>query len=225
MLKCQLHIHTEGDSIHRIPFTPKELILHAKNLNYEVLAITCHNTIIFDDELKNYAASHGILLIPGVELAIRKKHVVILNPDKDVLKVNSFKALREYKSSHPDCLIMAPHPFYPGLNCLHKHLTNNTDIFDAIEFSFCYTKKTTFNTKAEKFATAHSKPLITTSDCHFLELFDYSHCFIDAKKTIPAVFDAIKQNRIKNVSTPLTHRQIAKIVLWQKWVDFGFGKK
>ena len=99
MLKCQLHTHTAGDALDYIPYSPKELIKKAAQLDYKVLAITCHNKVIFNKPLKKFAEKHGILLIPGIELDIGKKHILALNVNKEIENVKTFKDLRKYKKT------------------------------------------------------------------------------------------------------------------------------
>ena len=77
MLKADLHIHTKEDPVHHkdIKYTAKQLIDHAANQGYEVIAITCHNKVYYNKKIKEYAKKKGILLIPGIEKTIKRKHV------------------------------------------------------------------------------------------------------------------------------------------------------
>lgn len=212
MLKCQFHTHSAQDPKDKISYSEKKLISRAAKFNYDVLAITCHDKLVFNKNLRKFAEKKGILLIPGIELSINKKHVLILNPTKDISNVKSFEQLREYKSSHPKCLIIAPHPFFPTSKSLKKSLIDNIDIFDAIEYSFCYTKSKNHNTPAVALAKRWKKPIVATSDCHILKYLDLGYALIDAKKDIPSIFKAIKQNRIKNITRPISYFTIFKVL-------------
>jgi len=151
-IKSALHIHVKGDPVDKIPYDFKELIDHAHKSNFKAIAITCHNYISPISKAKKYAEKKGISIISGTEIEIQNKHIVALNPSKEILKIKSFEALRKYKLSHKKVFIIAPHPYFPALNCLHGKLEKHIDIFDAIEFNYFYTKTINFNKKALRIA-------------------------------------------------------------------------
>lgn len=215
MLKYQFHTHTAGDTIDYIPHSPKELITKAAELKYNVLSITCHNKVLFTEELKNFAEQKGILLIPGIELNIGKKHVLILNADKDIEKVKNYGELKNYKNSFPSSLLVAPHPFFPGTHSLKKELIEHIDLFDAIEYSAFYTKTKNYNKKALKISKKYNKPLIASSDCHILKNLDLAYTLVESPKNIEAVISAIKKNKIINYSLPLSYFKVGKTVSHQ----------
>ncbi|MFH1218534.1 MAG: PHP-associated domain-containing protein [Candidatus Peregrinibacteria bacterium] len=210
MLKAQLHTHVKGDLLDKIPYSPKDLIKKAAQLNYEILSITCHKKIIFNKELKRFAKKLNILLIPGIELEIDKKHILLINATKSAEKINSFEKLKTYKKNHPNSLIVAPHPFFPGRVSLKKALTEHIKLFDAIEYSHCYTKTKNYNTPSVALAKTHSLPLIATSDCHFLPNLDTAYTLINSQKNTNSIIKAIKQNSITLHHSPTTYSKIAK---------------
>lgn len=212
MLKCQFHTHSEQDPEDKISYSEKDLISSAEKLNYDVLAITCHNKIVFNKNLRKFAEKKGILLIPGIELSIKKTHNLILNPTNEILEVKTFEDLRKYKKHHPECLIIAPHPFFPTGKSLKKNLINNIDIYDAIEYSYCYTKSKNYNDEAVALAKRWKKPIVASSDCHILKYLNLSYAEVKAKKSISSIFKAIKQNRIKNHTQPISYFTIFKIL-------------
>lgn len=213
MLKAQFHVHAYGDPVDHIPYTPKTLIKRAATLGYEVLSITCHRKLLFNTDLKKYAQKLGILLIPGIEFEINKKHILGINVDKEIEQVDTFEKLRAYKSAHPECLIIAPHPFFPGKIALQKDLLNNIDLFDAIEYSFFYHKKKNYNEEAEKVAKRWKKPLIATSDCHILEHLDAGFSLLDATKNTKSVIDAVKKGKFQNITNSSSYFKLGKILL------------
>jgi len=203
-LKTQLHIHTGQDPERDVYQSETEIIDRAYRQGYQVLAFTCHNVIIFSDELKKYAESKRILLIPGIEKTIEKKHVLILNASIEAQNINSFEQLGEYKKNNPECFIVAPHPFYPGQISLNKDLINNIKLFDAIEFSWFHTKKfNQYNKKAVQLAEKYNLPVISTSDNHIFRYFDSSFTLIQAKKDVKDIFSAIRQKKTKIISHDL----------------------
>lgn len=216
-IKTALHVHVKGDPIDKIPYDFKELIDHASNLGFQAIAITCHKHIFPISKAKKYGQKKGILIIPGAEVEIENKHVIILNPSKEVLKIKTFSQLRKYKSFHKKSFIIAPHPYYPMTNCLHKKLEKNIDLFDAIEFNYFYTNLIDFNKKALKIAKTYNKPVVGTSDCHTLKVLDSTFSEIEipdsSKLTEKLLFDTIKSNRINVITQPLSVLKCASILI------------
>lgn len=208
MLKCQFHVHTKGDLEDSISYTPEQLIDRASELKYDVLSITCHRVVIFDKKLQEYAEKKGILLIPGIEFEIDGRHILGINIDKDIENVNNFEKLKEYRSSHSECLIIATHPFFPTKKSLKEEFTKNIELFDAVENCFAYTKIINFNKKASKLAQAHSKPIVATSDCHILRYLNIGYVLIEAEKNISSIINSIKKDKIKNITKPTNHLNI-----------------
>jgi len=203
-LKCQLHCHTRQDPIDSIRHDEHELIDRAARLGYSVLAISCHDVVIFNDDLRKYAEAKRILLIPAIEKSIRRKHVLILNADVRAQNIRTFEDLKKYRSLKKDCLMVAVHPYYPALNSLRKKLEENIGLFDAIEYSWFHSKKTNrYNEKAVKTAEKHNLPVLATSDNHILGYLDHSYSLLDAERNIKSVFEAIKGKRISIISHDL----------------------
>ncbi len=220
MLKCQFHVHAAGDPVDYITHTAKQLISQAAKLGYEVLAITCHRKLLFNKELKKYAEKHNILLIPAIEFEINEKHILGINVDKEIESVNSFEKLKEYRQKHPDCLIIAPHPFFPGKITLKDDLEKNIELFDAIEHSFCYTTWKNYNNEALAVAQKYNKAVISTSDCHILRYLDLGYTKINCKKDIKTIIKTIKNSgytndKVNNQQHPISVFLIAKMILQQ----------
>ncbi len=210
LLKAALHCHTREEPKENLKYNARELLDRAAKLHFDVAAFTCHNFFFFPKEIQEYAAKKNILLIPGIERSIKRRHVLILNATPDAEKIRTFEKLREYRSKN-NCLIIAPHPFYRTYHCLKKKLIEHLDLFDAIEFSFFYSLKTNWNKKAIKTAKKYKKPLIGTSDVHFLEYFDTTYSLIEAEKNISSIFQAIRKNRIAIKTEPLKKGEMSKI--------------
>jgi predicted metal-dependent phosphoesterase TrpH len=212
MLKCQFHSHCSADPVDAINYSAHQLIDEAARLQYDVLAITCHRHLEFSEELKQYAAKKEIILIPGIEFEINKKHILGINVNEEIYKVDSFKKLEKYKESHPECLIIAPHPFFPGPS-LKETFTENITLFDAVEYSWAYTKNINFNSKAIDLAIEYRKPIIATSDCHVLSYLDQGYCFLECEKTVEAIISTIKAGKIKNSHKPTNYFRIARPII------------
>lgn len=201
--KANLHMHTSDDPRDYIEYSAYEAIKEAARLGFEVIAITCHGKFVNNKEYIEYGEKNGVLIIPGIEAFIEKKHVVILNPQKNIESVNTFEDLIDYKKNNPNIFIIAPHPFFPSFSSLFGKFKKNVQLFDAIEHSWFFSKLIDFNTKAIDTAKKHKLPFISTSDTHDLSFLNDNFAIIHAKeKTIQSVFDAIKNGNFTNISKP-----------------------
>ncbi len=204
IVKTNLHLHTSDEINEFVSYNFFQAINEARKLKFGAIALTCHD--LFPQEIKKYkkyAEERGILFIPGIEKKIEKKHVLILNPDPLIKEVKTFKELKRYKKNRPDIFIVAPHPYMPGGISLKNDLEKNVSLFDAVEHSWFYSKKINFNRKAEKISRKFNLPLIATSDTHELKFLNTNHALIEAEsKSITAIFDAIRNNKFTNVTSP-----------------------
>lgn len=211
-LKCSLHAHCNEEPREWIWHNARELIQAAKHKGYDVLAFTCHDYFLQNKELTAFAASQGILLIPGIEKTIAQRHVLILNANKDSEKINTFKDLKNYKKEHPNILIIAPHPYFPGQVSLGSDLEQWLELFDAIEVAHFHHPYFDRNRAARSLAQRSSLPLVATGDLHMIEQLDTSYCCLQVRrKSVDAVIAAIKNNRIRNHNPALTLKQMLLI--------------
>ncbi|MES0363693.1 MAG: PHP-associated domain-containing protein [Desulfobacteria bacterium] len=201
-LKCDLHLHTSEDPRHNLDYSAKELIEEASKKGYQVVSITNHNTVTYDQKLADFAHSKGILLIPGVEATVLGKHVLIYGVDGMDEKWDklTFFDLKRLKAK--GAFIVAPHPFYPNYNCLGNLLERFSALFDAVEYSHLYTKKLNFNLKAQNFAKSKGMPLLGLSDSHSLKQLDYTYTLIDSEKDMSSIFEAIRKSRTTIITRP-----------------------
>ncbi len=201
-LKCDLHLHSSEDPRHNLNYSAKEMIEEASKKGYQVVSITNHNTVTYDQGLAEFAHSKGVLLIPGVEATVMGKHVLIYGVDGMDEKWDklTFFDLKRLKAK--GAFIVAPHPFYPNYNCLGNLLERFSALFDAVEYSHLYTKKLNFNLKAQSFAKSKGMPLLGLSDSHSLKQLDYTYTLINSEKDISSIFEAIRQNRTTIITRP-----------------------
>ncbi len=218
-LKVDFHTHTADDPEDYIDFSSKQLIDRAAGLGYDAIAITNHNIVTNRPGLARYAEERGILLIPGVELTLSGKHVVVINPpfaqNPGLTSLDELPAVRSETS-----LVIAPHPYYPGLKCLWSKLAEHIDAFDAVEFSFFYSRLINPNRRAVDAASASGKPLVGSSDCHNIWQVGFTYSLVDAEKDIPSIIAAVKAGRVEVGTTPLSLPQMFRIA-----VNFALGDR
>lgn len=197
-LKVNLHFHTGLDEKH-LNYDIYQGIDCAKEQNFGVLAYTPHRKFLFEQKFSDYANSQGILLIPGIEIEIGKRHIVILNCDKEAENIKRFEDLANYKKKNPRILILAPHPFVFSVKSLKLDFLKNINLFDAVEMTVFSNVIFNFNKRAEIAAKKYNKPFIATSDTHFLKDINRGYALINVKeKTIEAVLDAIEKKDFQN---------------------------
>ena len=214
MLKADFHTHVREDPRDEIGYTAKQLIAHAATLRFDVLAITCHDYVLFSRELAAYAQQRGVLLIPGAERTIEGRHVLLYNVTNDDLRsLRTFGDLRALRRRKP-VIAIAPHPFFLFGQCLGPLLEQHIDLFDAIEYSHYHTHFVNRNSRAEKLARRYRKPLVGTSDCHHLRQFNRTYTLVSSAKTKDAVLAAIKTGSVRHVSPPLPLSTFAAIAVW-----------
>ena len=208
-LKADLHLHTAEDPLDRIRYTAKELISKAADEGFDVLSITNHHRITFSSELFSYAQERGILLIPGVEVTVHRRHILLLNPPRGK-PWSDFSHLSKLR--RPETLIVAPHPYFPSTYSLNGHLLKHRSLFDALEYCHFYSPRINFNQKAIEVCQSHGFPLIGNSDAHFLSQFGTTYSLIHAEKNLESIFKAIREKRVAVVTRPLTPFEMGSIL-------------
>jgi len=214
MLKVDLHTHTKEDPYDKffIRYSAKDLIRLAAKQRYDVLSITLHNRVFFNQELKDFARKRGILLIPGAEPMVEKKDVLLINvTNQDLSRIKKLDDLEKLKDS---ALVVAPHPFFLTGNCLDRQLINHIDKFHAIEYSHFYTralinpllKFVAGNARAVEVARKYHKTIIGTSDVHKLYEFGTTFTWVDSPKRKDDILEAIKKNRVRLDTRPMSLR-------------------
>ena len=209
-----------------------ELVDHAAALHYNVLALTLHGRLYCPEELRDYAWSRGILMIPGIEFYLEQREVLLLGVTPEDLKhLKRFDDLIALKKErNGDLLVIAPHPFYTLGKCLGDKLESHRDAFDAIEFCHFYTSWWNPNHRAEAVSRRIGKPMLACSDTHQLKWMNHHYSLVEAKPARADVFAAIRAGHIRNVSRPLSAFEIAGKTFWhfavhdpQKWArDWGW---
>jgi len=216
-LKVDLHLHTADDLAeiaagrkNLIP--PKELVDMAVEQKFDAIAISHHCVQYVNHELDEYAKQKGLILIPGVETFIQRKHVLLINftTKKYIL---SYHDLLKHKND--DVLVIAPHPFYFLSACLGNELIRNIECFDAIEYCHYYYKFFNPNRKAISVAKKYGLPVVGNSDTHRRFQFGSTYSYVYAEeKTIPAIIKAIKQGKVEYVSHPLSLKEFLFETFW-----------
>lgn len=215
MLKAELHAHINEDpkDKSRIVHSARELVDEAIKNKFDVLAITCHNQVYEDKKLKEYAAKKGLLLLFGVERDIENKHVLLYKVNqKEADAVKTFSDLEKLRKEK-NIFVIAAHPSYPDSNSLGKKIYQYPHLFDAWEYSFLHTIFWNSNRKMVPRAKEYQKPIVGNSDIHLLKDLGRTYSLIDSLLDEDAVFKAIKENKIKVITHPLSVYEFTRIVI------------
>ena len=204
MLKVELHTHTSDDPVDRIPHTSLELIDRAAALGYHALAITLHDKQQNLEALRAHAERRGVVLIPGVERTIERRHVLLLNFTARAASVESFQALSTLKREDPRGLVVAPHPFFPLGNSLGQLMDEYAEVFDAVEVNAMYAPGLNFNKAAIRWAARHGKPMVGNGDVHRLAQLGSTYSLVEAAATPQSICDAIRAGRVEVRTAPLS---------------------
>jgi len=218
-LKAELHSHCSLDprDYKICRHSPDELIARAAALDYEVLAITCHDLDIWSDELSTYAASLGVTLIPGMEVSTEgTRHTLVYNFRTGCENLNTLAKIRA--RSHDDTLVIAAHPFFPGSACLGGLVEPNIEVFDALENSGFWTPQIDFNRRARQVAGRHRKPLVGNGDVHYLWQLGRTFTWIHAEPRVESIIGAVKEGQVRVCSAALSYSDVARfwaVTLWR----------
>lgn len=214
MLRGDFHHHIDSDPVdgHFVPHTGGELIDRAVAVGLQVVAITCHESMPYGDDLVDYAAGRGVVLLRGMEATVDGCHVLLLNFREWPAGKCTMAEVAACKT--PGALVIAPHPFYPTGIAGGDVLAEHRDVFDAVEFSGMYTAMTGyFNRRALAFAASAALPVVGSSDTHFLWQLGATFTAIDADPEPAAVVEAIRHGRVRLVTRPLSWVDVARFVV------------
>jgi predicted metal-dependent phosphoesterase TrpH len=201
--RVELHSHCQGDPVDS--YLEHSLFQHidqAKSVGLDAIAVTWHRKICAVPEAVAYARERGILLIPGMEAEVDRRHLVVLNLAEGALPSeptwNQVRALRLRK---PEVLVLAPHPFYPHPTCLGKAMEDHADCIDAVEWCILHVqwlpKRVNPNLRAAHWAHTHGKALVATSDAHSLSAIGKNASVVEADElTAEALFAGIRAGRV-----------------------------
>src|SRR6185436_18559128 len=183
----------------------------AAELGFNALAITLHDRVLADPRLNAYAQDRGIVLVPGVERTVEERHVLLLNFPVGTDQVRTFRDLSALRS-RGNGIVIAAHPFFPNGNSLRSRLDRHADLFDAVEWSYFWTRGLNFNAKAARFAAQHGKPLVANSDLHDLRQLGRTYTLVSADRHPDSICAAIREGRVSIQTSPVPKLELARVL-------------
>ena len=146
-----------------------------------------------------------------IERTIDGRHLLLLNFPAAAAQVASLDDLARLKTHAPG-IVVAPHPFFPLGHCLRSRMDEYAAVIDAVEISYFHTTLADFNRPARRWAQAHGKPLVGTSDLHRLSQLGRTFSLVDADPTPDAICAAIRAGRVEVRARPVSLLRIAFLV-------------
>lgn len=216
MIKLELHTHTDEDPADRITHSTRQLMDRAASLGYGALAITLHDRYVDPAPHAAYARDRGIVLLPGIERTIGRRHILLINFPAACADVRSFEDIARLKQQCGG-LVVAPHPFYPIPSALGAALDRHAALFDAVEVNAMYTRFIDFNRRAVKWARAHDKALVGNTDLHLLDQMGTTYSLVDAEPNADAICDAIRSRRVEVRTDPLSSLRAVQLFSGMCW--------
>jgi predicted metal-dependent phosphoesterase TrpH len=217
VVKIELHAHTDEDPADRITHTTRQLVDHAASLGYGALAVTLHDRYFDPTPHAAYARERGIVLLPGIERTIARRHVLLINFPAACADVLSFEDVAGLKRRTAG-LVVAPHPFYPILSARGGRLLDrHAALIDAVEINAMYTRILDFNQRALAWARKNGKPRVGNTDLHLLEQMGTTYTLVDADPEPDALCDAIRQGRVELCCEPLSPIRAARLFSLMCW--------
>lgn len=217
MLKVELHAHTDLDPLDYIAHSTRQLIDRAADLGYAALAVTLHNRYYDPAADRDYARARQVVLMAGVERSIDNRHVLLINFPAACADVATYDDIRALKRRYPRGLVIAPHAFYPIPTALRSMTDRHADVFDAVEVNSMFTVWFNFNPAAIRWAGAHAKPLVGSTDLHLIEQLGTTYTLVDAEPDPDAICAAIRAGRVELRSDPLPTLRAGWIFTRMTW--------
>ena len=203
LFRVELHSHCQGDPVDTyLQHTLFQHIDRAKEAGLDAIAVTWHRKVCAVDEAFAYARERGVLLIPGMEAEVDRRHLVVLNlAEGDLPPDPTWNQIRALRLRKPHVFVLAPHPFYPHPTCLGKTMTAHADCIDAVEWCIIHVGwlpgRVNPNLRAARWAHQHGKTLIATSDAHTLTAIGKNASTVEADElTTEALLTGIRAGRV-----------------------------
>jgi predicted metal-dependent phosphoesterase TrpH len=217
VVKTELHAHTDADPADLIGHSASELLDRGAALGYGALAVTLHDRYFDPATHADYARERGIVLLPGIERTIDRRHILLINYPADCAGVRSFDELARLKARWPNGLVVAPHAFYPTTTALGRLLDRHVTLIDAVEVNAMRTRWLDFNRRAIAWARANGKPLVGCSDLHLLAQMGTTYSLVDAAPDADAICAAIRNGRVEMRSEALSSLRAADLFTRMCW--------
>jgi hypothetical protein len=88
----------------------------------------------------------------------------------------------------------------------------HADLFDAVEWSYFWTRGLNFNAAAARWARAHGIAIVGNSDLHDLRQFGRTCSYVDSPRDPDAICDAIRAGRVQLQTSPVPPLELLRVL-------------
>ncbi len=189
IVHSDLHIHTQASDGRA---HPREVVLRARAVGLDVIAITDHDTFAGSVIARRYVRGEAPLVIAGAEVRTAWGDVLVLCGDP-IPVAKDPEALRELADDN-GCVLVPAHPF--DVMRLGIGWRVREDLWDCIE-CFNMGSDPITNTMAWTYCRASGKPCIACSDAHVLEMVGVARTLIEVPNlTLDDVLESIRKGLV-----------------------------
>jgi len=196
MIRVDLHVHTifSGDAT----INPKLLVdTFYAHPTIKGIAITDHDTLEGYFQVRKLATAYpDLLVIPGVETTTQEGHFTLLGIEEKPPYMLTLESVVDFAIERA-ALIVIPHPYRADSGIGDAAERVQADAIEVINPSASLRE----NRLAEKLAKARSLSGVAGSDAHSPSQLWTAYTEVDAQPDVDSVLNAIKNGRVKAVST------------------------
>ena len=209
LLKADLHLHTADDPDDRLSTTRRLWSIAHTSSGSEPSPLPCTIASSRIPLSSRTRQERGITLIPGIEKTIARRHILLLNFPAQAEQVRTLSDIAAFKR-RCNGIVIAPHPFFPQSTCLREQMDANPDLFDAVEWSYFWTRALDFNARAVRWANEHGKPVVGNSDLHDLRQLGRTCSLVSAEPHPDAICDAVRAGQVSLQTAPAPILELTK---------------
>jgi len=195
MIRVDLHVHTSfsGDATINPKFVVDALNAHS---TIKAVAITDHDTFEGFFQVRKLATVYqDLLIIPGIEVTTRQGDIILLGIEEKPAYMSTLESVVDF-ARESAALIIIPHPYrVRGISDAAEKTPA-----DAVETVNPWASSRE-NKLAQKLARARNLPGVAGSDAHKPEQLWTAYTEVDAEPEVGSVLSAVKNGRVKAVST------------------------
>ncbi len=191
---AELHCHSIYSKRIKVPHegmdSPKDILIHAKRLGIDIIAISDHDEFRGSQEAVKLGKKLGLIVVPAEEITTASGHMIALGIQE---KVKPGMSVHETIDAIHDQggIATAPHAFdinNDGIKDLAKEC-------DAMEVFNSINVDRISNFKSLRFAMKNKVPMIAGSDAHSIDMMGLGLTELPDANSMDHVLNAIKKGR------------------------------
>lgn len=201
-LKIDLHVHTDYSRDSTI--TLNQVVAYSQMRGLDGVAVTDHDVVTGALELVERATK--LVVIPGVEVATSRGHVVALNTTKSIpTKLNPLETIQKIHETGGIAVAAHPAMFYKGMGKQANSGFDAIEVVNAAAFPFFLSTHL-----SRKLAVRLNLPQTAGSDAHYASEIGSAYTVIDSKRDVDSIVCAIAKGKTVPCGNPIQWKQRLK---------------